>query len=356
MVELGDLKIKMNLFTAQVSAKATNAVAETPSELANLFSAFISKIPLWIGAIVLMILTFFVARIIRSSVENKIAEKGIEDEHKEIPILAGRTIYAAAVTIGITASLKVAGIDITSIIAAIAFGLGFALKDLIMNFIAGIMILMARQFTIGDFIKVGETKGKIIEIQSRATVLKSFDGTKIVVPNSQLFTDQVTSYTSNPFRRIEACVGVDYRGDLENAIKLCMETAIATPGVLAIPKPAVMVTGWGDYEIEIKVRAWVESRSGWLRIRSDLYRNIKQAYNDYNIQYAWPITQLVMDKEMQADSHEKMIEGNHINAESLPVTSQKPSKIEQPTGQDPNLSPEINTLLKESEEMDNMEH
>lgn len=358
----------MNLFVGQVAAKTADKVAETPSELANLLSGLISNIPLWIAAAILMVLTFVLAKVVRNTVENKIIEKGIEEEHKEIPILAGRSSYAAVLTVGITASLKVAGIDITSIIAAVAFGLGFALKDLIMNFIAGIMILMARQFTIGDFIQVGNTKGKIIEIQSRATVLRSFDGTKIVVPNGQLFTDQVTSYTSNPFRRIEAEVGIDYRGNLENALKLCMKVALATPGILAQPKPVVMVTEWGDSDITIKVRAWVGSRAGWLRIRSDLYRNLKKAYDDYNINLAWNVTQLIMDKDLQANSEERMVEDDEP-AKVEPVASVAPAITEgavsnvtpvtenAETVAAPGQSPsQMATFIKETEEMDQMEH
>lgn len=350
----------MNLFVGQVAAKTADKVTETPSELTNLLASLLSNIPLWIAAGVLLILTFLLAKIVRSAVENKIVEKGIEEEHKEIPILAGRSSYAAVLTIGITASLKVAGIDITSIIAAVAFGLGFALKDLIMNFIAGIMILMARQFTIGDFIQVGNTKGKIIEIQSRATVLKSFDGTKIIVPNGQLFTDQVTSYTSNPFRRIEAEVGVDYRSNLENALKLCMKIALETPGVLAQPKPVVMVTEWGDSDIVIKVRAWVESRAGWLRIRSDLYRNLKKAYDEYNINLAWNVTQLIMDKDIQNGLVEKMVDEEPSSTAAtvaIAASNNDPANNSTAAAPAPPTDPaKMASLIKETEEMDQMDH
>lgn len=288
----------MNLFLGQVSANTgANIANETQGELGNLFNQFLTTLPLWISAGVLLILTFIIARFARSTVENKIIEKGIEEEHKEIPILAGRATYAAVLTIGITASLKVAGIDITSIIAAVAFGLGFALKDLIMNFIAGIMVLMARQFTIGDFIKVGGTMGKIIEIQSRATILQSFDGTKIVVPNAQLFTDQVVSLTSNPFRRFDFVVGVDYRTDLRQAVTLCIEAAKETPKVLAQPGPSVLVVEFGDSAITLKVKAWCESRAGFIKIRSEVMHRIKQKFDQHGIVIPWPIRTIAFDKE-----------------------------------------------------------
>ena len=88
--------------------------------------------------------------------------------------------------------------------------------------------------------------GKIIDIQARATILKAIDGTKVIVPNSQLFTKQVKSFTSNPFRRIEVGVCASYGEDIELAIKTCYAVAQHTKGVLMEPKPVVLVTEWGD--------------------------------------------------------------------------------------------------------------
>ena len=100
-------------------------------------------------------------------------------------MVATRGASAAVLLIGITAGLKIAGLDLTSIIAAAAFGVGFAMKDLIMNFISGIIILLQKQFTIGDWIKIKGTEGTIKEIQSRYTIIKQFDGTKVIVPKTR---------------------------------------------------------------------------------------------------------------------------------------------------------------------------
>lgn len=285
------------MLTAHAATAANEVAGETASELAKLIELILGKIPLWIAAFIIIILGILAAKIARRIVENKMAEKGIEDEHKEIQILGGRMTYAAILTMGLTVGLKVAGIDLTTIIAAVAFGVGFALKDMIMNFLAGIMILVGRHFSIGDFIDVGGTVGKVVEIQSRVTVLQAVDGTKVIVPNADLFRKQVTSFTSNPFRRIEVDIGVDYRANLENALKLCLHVAKGTKGVLGEPKPAVLVTEWADSEICIKIRVWVESKSGWLKIKSNLLTNLKKAFDKYNIAIAWPITQVVMDKD-----------------------------------------------------------
>lgn len=288
---------------------AGNIAGGTATELANLLQMFIAKIPLFIAAALVVFLAFLAAKIARRMVENKLAESGIEEEHKEVQILGGRMTYSGILVLGITVGLKIAGIDLTTILAAVAFGIGFALKDLIMNFLAGIMILVGRHFTIGDFIKVGNTIGKVVEIQSRTTVLQAIDGTKVIVPNADLFKKQVVSFTSNPFRRIELIVGVDYRTNLENALKICMDTLKHTEGILAEPKPAVLVDDFAESSINLKLRAWVDSRGGWVKVKSDLVKNIKTRFDQYGIVIPWPIQTLSYDKD-QKYSEKKFIEPN----------------------------------------------
>jgi small conductance mechanosensitive channel len=278
------------LIPLALAQAATDTVTEETQGIAKMIEFVIRQFPLWIAAIMVFALSVVLAKVTKRWVENKIAEKGIEEEHKGVQILAGRMASAGMLTMGITSALKIAGIDITTIIAAVAFGIGFALRDLIMNFLAGVMILVSRHFTIGDFIKVNnDIVGKIVEIQTRATVLEALDGTKVVVPNADLFTNVVTSFTSNAFRRIEILVGVDYGTDLKLAIDKCNEALKKTEGILAEPEPMVIFDEFADSSINIKVRGWVESRSGWLNTKSDLVIAIKAAFDEAGISIPWPI-------------------------------------------------------------------
>ncbi len=283
--------------TAFAATTAEQIADGTSSELTGLITLFIAKIPLYIAALIVILLTMLVARIARSMVENKLAEQGVEEEHKELQLLGGRVTSITIITLGVTVGLKIAGIDLTTIIAAVGFGIGFALKDLIMNFLAGMLILVSRDFQIGDFIKVDSTLGKVKEIQSRVTILRAIDGTKVIVPNAKLFTNKVVSFTSNPFRRIEVLVGVDYRHDLQNVLKIVNKAIKNTKGILVEPKPAAIVDEFGENSINIKVKAWVESRSAWIKIRSKLVMNIKSLFDEYGIKIPWPIRTVAYDKD-----------------------------------------------------------
>jgi small-conductance mechanosensitive channel len=326
------------------SLTASNVTGETSERLTSLVDFFIVKIPSFIAAFIVFIIFYLLAKAIKGIVEAKLAQS--IEENKELQILAGRTVSAVTIIIGATVALNIAGIDLTVIIAAAGFGIGFALRDIIVNFLAGIMVLAQKHFTIGDFIKVNDTVGKIIEIQSRATILQALDGTKVVVPNSELFNQQVISYTSNPFRRIEVIVGVEYDTDLNLAVKTCYQALKNTQGVLPQPKPAVIVDEFADSSINLIVRAWVESRSGWLQIKSDLAVNIKTAFDSVGIGIPFPIRTIVFDKDVKESEQKAVFKGKKpewIKNEQKTEIPESEKTVEKTSTQPPEVKPQVET-------------
>lgn len=313
--------------TAYAQALDAGAVTgETESQLVGLLDFFIVKIPSFIAAFVVFAIFFFLAKAIKGIVESRVSTAF--EEHKEVQILAGRVASVSTLVIGATVALNIAGIDLTVIIAAVGFGIGFALKDIIINFLAGMMILAQKQYTIGDFINIDGTIGKIEEIQARATILKALDGTKVVVPNAELFSKQVISYTSNVFRRIEVSVGVEYDTDLKLAVETCYNAIKRTTGVLIEPQPAVLVTEFGDSSINLVVRAWVDSHGSWLQIKSDLTVNIKKEFDKVGIGIPFPIRTIVYDKDAKAEKEVQMKELGKIIQEER--AKEEEAKAKQP--------------------------
>ena len=127
---------------AQVSSNAaSNAAQDNTDQLSKLVAGFLAGIPLWIAAIVIAILSYALATMVRRSIENKLTKEGVTEEHREVQIVASRSAFFVVLIIGITTALSIVGIDLKPIVAAGAFGLGFALQDIIMNLISGMMIL-----------------------------------------------------------------------------------------------------------------------------------------------------------------------------------------------------------------------
>ena len=109
-----------------------------------------------------------------------------------------------------------------------------------------------------------------------------------------------------------------------------MKAVKRTKGILVEPKPAVIVSEWGDSEVVIKVKAWVESKSGWLKIKSALMINLMKAYNEYNIDIPWPMSQIVYDKDCE-HGKEKLVESEKPLRLKVKTENQPPANIQAQT-------------------------
>lgn len=282
----------------RLTDQGKSTVTESSSGVTSFFGTLWTKAPGWIAAMIVFACSFVFANMMKDKVVDRVSEK-LEEDDKDVLVLIGRATYMGVLAVGITISLKIAGIDLTAIIAAIGFGIGFALQDLMMNFLSGILILVNRQFTIGDFIKINGTIGQVIEIQSRATILKALDGTRVIVPNADLFKNEVISFTSNDTRRIEVAVGVEYRTDLAHASQIMLEALKDNAGVLNDPAPAILLNEFADSSINFLVRFWVNSHSNWLDTKSDVIHSIKRHFDAEGIGIPFPIRTLVFDKDTE---------------------------------------------------------
>lgn len=272
-------------------------------KIAEFFDFLIGRVPSWIAGFLVFALAFVAAKIAKSAVESRISSQ-VDEEHQDVLILAGRVTYYGTLMVGITIALQIAGIDLTALLAAVAFGIGFALRDLIMNFLAGVFILVSRQFIIGDFIKVGSTVGKVVEIQTRATILKAVDGTKVIVPNSEIFTNQVVNLTGNPLRRVVVPLYISYDTDIKFAMKVAMGVLKKHPKILKKPAPSVIVSEYGDSTINLSARFWAGARDGWFKIKSDVLHQMWDEFTAAGIVVPYNITHMETEQDTAAFTKE----------------------------------------------------
>lgn len=276
-----------------VSAQASEKVAAN-SEQVEWFTQILQEALKWGGAIGILFLSFIIASISKKIVVRRLAGKG-EDYHREVIILFERITYFSVLMVGVTIALSLFEVDFVSFLGFFTLGIGFALKDLMGNFIAGVVILNSKKFKIGDFIKIGDKIGTITNIETRTTDIKSIDGTQLVIPNAQLMTDIVQNFTSNAFRRITVTVGVHYDTPLRDVIALTVKTANQHPDVLPDPRTQVLATEFGDSSISLDVRFWVDSHANWHIVRSEVIQAIKLAYDKAGVVIPFPIRTLSID-------------------------------------------------------------
>lgn len=321
--------------TAAAQPFGTNTVKETASQsesgVAELFTQLAGKIPGIIAGMIVIIIAFAVAGLAKRLVLNKVSAHISNEDNESIMVLIGRATYVMVLSVGLAIGLKFWGIDVDALLAAFGFGIAFAMRDIMINFIAGILILVAHHFGIGDFIEIGGSiRGKVEDIQGRATVLKGLDGTKIIVPNKDIFNKEVVSYTTNPFRRIEIVLGVDYNTTLDNAQKIIMSVLKAHPAIIKEPEPQVLLDEFADSSINMNVRFWVESKSAWVDTKSEIVAHIKNALDKHHVTIPFPIRTIAYDKDGPAAAGDPFVEDAAQPTEVAPVV---------PTPAAPELAP-----------------
>ncbi|MFN3596870.1 MAG: mechanosensitive ion channel family protein [Rubricoccaceae bacterium] len=138
--------------------------------------------------------------------------------------------------------------------------LGFALKDILSNFVSGLLLLALRPFKIGDQIVAGDVEGDVERIELRATQIRTYDGRVVLIPNAELFTSRLTNNTAAPVRRNRIEVWLPYSEDLGRAAEALLEAAQQTEGVLPEPPPSVRIRELTPAGVHVETRFWTDSR------------------------------------------------------------------------------------------------
>jgi len=277
-----------------IVGKSGESTDLTQSGVNQVFSIIWDKMSGWVAALIIITITIILAKTV-TRLTTKALYEHIGEAHESMVILVDRIVFSAIVAVGLLVGLKQAGIDITIIVGSIGFAIGFALKDLLSNFIAGVIILIQGKIHLGSLIKMGSMAGKVESIDARATILKLFDGTQVIIPNSDIFNNSVVIYNNNPTRRVNLPIGVDYRTDLHKATKVISQVLKLNSKILLKPKPMVILESFGDNSINFSVRFWLETKKNWLKIRSEIIESLKVAFDKANISIPWPMRTIVND-------------------------------------------------------------
>ncbi|MDX1539395.1 mechanosensitive ion channel family protein [Arsukibacterium sp.] len=214
--------------------------------------------------------------------------------------LGMRFVRLTVTAIGILIALEL--LDATALVSAmlgvagvIGIALGFAFRNIVENYLAGVLLSTRNPFAIGDFIQVDDMSGKVVRLTSRDTVLMTLDGNHLRIPNSQIITSPMTNFTRNPLRRFEFNVGVSVTLDLVRVRELAISTLNNMPGILTEPPPRVLVLELGDSAVSVRVLAWIDQRdTDFLKARSEAIRLVKTAFDQAGIEMPEPIYRLHM--------------------------------------------------------------
>jgi small conductance mechanosensitive channel len=188
------------------------------------------------------------------------------------------------------AALNNLGVQTTSLIAilgAAGLAIGLALQGSLANFASGVMLIVFRPFTKGEYVEAGGTSGSVEEIRIFNTVLKTPDNKVVVVPNGNIIGGNITNYSREETRRLDMVVGVGYNDDLKQVKAVLTELVKADPRILEDPAPTIAVLELGDNSVNLAVRPWVKTADYW-GVHFDLTEKIKITFDERGISIPYP--------------------------------------------------------------------
>ena len=245
-----------------------------------------------LGAVAIVILVFWVAAIFSDISQKQISRlAGISTGNRTLAVkMSTITIYVIAGLI----ALDFIGVDLTTLTifsGALGIGLGFGLQKIASNFVSGLILLFEKSVEEGDLIELADgTYGYIRRASARFTLIETFDGKEVLVPNEDLITNRVTNWTySNPRGRVEIQIGVSYKSDIHKAQQLILEAAREHPRCIKDPEPNCYLLNYGDSSVDFTLLFWVDDvTEGRWGPKSDVMFAIWDKFAANNIEIPFP--------------------------------------------------------------------
>ena len=201
-------------------------------------------------------------------------------------------IRISIITIGVLLAFAAAGIPmdrLAIILGALSVGIGFGLQSLVNNLVSGLILAFEKPINVGDVVEFGGQSGTMKSIGFRSSIIRTWDGADVIIPNGNLLSEQMINWTmGNRNRRVEIVAAVAYGTDRGKTKKLLLDLLAADKRIAPTPQPIVLIKDLNSNGIEIRILFWIEDFETWIQIKSDMIEAIDEAFEKEGIQIPNP--------------------------------------------------------------------
>lgn len=255
----------------------------------NWIDTFLESLPNVISAILIFVISYYVAvlfsRFLRRVLDRQNADQGVAH-------LLTRGLKWTLIALGIVTALQ-RFFDVTAFLAGlgiIGFTVGFALQNIMQNFVSGIILLVQRPFRVGHVVNIAGYDGTVLKIDLRTTEVKTLDGRIVFLPNGDVLAQPIINYTRAETRRVELPIGISYDSDTEKVRKIILDEIKKISGYLDSPEPIVLFQTFGASSIDLTVFFWVDTAiNSPIAAKDTALTLIKKAFEKHNIEIPYPI-------------------------------------------------------------------
>jgi small-conductance mechanosensitive channel len=215
------------------------------------------------------------------------------EAHAQKPLR--RLLGIVVVFVAVTVAFGAAGLpnflqSLATIAAAATLAIGFAMQDVLQNFVAGVFIYTDKPFRIGDWIEWDGNSGVVEDISFRVSRVRTFDNELLTVPNSQLTDGVIKNPVAKDTLRLQVPFGIGYDADIDAATEVIVEEAQSDPEILDDPAPTVRLTELGDSSVVLTSRFWISnpSRADFVKTKAEYIKRVKQRFDELGIDIPYP--------------------------------------------------------------------
>ncbi|MDK1117645.1 MAG: mechanosensitive ion channel [Anaerolineae bacterium] len=263
----------------------------------QIITNILNGLPNVLTAILIFAAGLYMARLISNLIKNVLKSR---DADPEVTQLLAQLARWSIISIGMITALQ-RFFDVTAFLAGLGilgFTIGFALQDIMQNFVSGIILLIQQPFDVGDSIEVKGYGGKILAINLRTSEMRTWDGRIIIIPNSDILSNPITNYTRAKHRRVELPVGVSYGSDPAIVRTVVLDAIGNVPGFVSEPEPFVVFHTFGSSSIDLSAYFWIDTaKAGLAKAKDAALELIKAALEKNDIEIPYPTSTVHLQKE-----------------------------------------------------------